>query len=128
MLIMETGFVQLPLVRYDRLILDNMRMMEELDNSVSLDKYNALMEAFDNAITIDSAITIEADYKGDPAVRISVAALADIIIDKFQQSDFADEYQLVDIHKRYPYEIYGLIEKKEDDIDIKAPSDDGDRA
>ena len=119
---METGFVQLPLERYDRLILDNKRMMEELDNSVSLDEYNALMSI------IDEAVVIEANYREEPEVRISISALADIIIDKFQQSGFVDEYEMKDLHKRYPQELYGLIKKKEDNIDIKAQSDDGDRA
>ena len=122
MLIMKAGFVQLPLERYDRLILDNKRMMEELDNSVTLDEYNSLMEIIDNTVIV------EADYRGEPQLRISVAAIADIIKEKFQQSGFADEYQLQELHKKYPQELYGLIKKKEDDIDIKVPSNDEDRA
>jgi len=60
---MKTGFAQLPLERYDELLLENKRMMEELDNSVTLDEYNELKAK------LDSIVKIEAGWNDEPRLK-----------------------------------------------------------
>jgi len=88
---METGFVQLPLERYDELILENKRMMEELDNSVSLDEYNELQEL------LDSIVKIEADWNNEPKLKIDLSKLAARLSERFEQSEFAGKWTMLDL-------------------------------
>jgi len=74
---MKTGFAQLPLERYDELILGKKRMMEELDNIVK----------------------IEADWNNEPMLKIDLSILAARISEKFEQSEFAGKWTMKDISK-----------------------------
>ena len=87
----QTGFVQLPLERYDELILENKRMMEELDNSVSLDEYNELQELLDNIIKIEDS------WNDGPILRIDLSKLAARLNEKFEQSKFAGKWIMKDM-------------------------------
>ena len=88
---MEKGFVQMPLERYDELILENKRMMEELDNSVTLDEYNELLELLDNIVKI------EPDWNNEPRLKIDLRKLAARLSDKFEQSEFAGKWTMLDL-------------------------------
>jgi len=88
---MKTGFAQLPLERYDELILENKRMMEELDNSVSLDEYNELQELLDNIVKIED------NWNDEPILRIDLSKLAARLNEKFEQSKFAGKWTMKDM-------------------------------
>jgi len=88
---MEKGFVQMPLERYDELILENKRMMEELDNSVTLDEYNELLELLDNIVKI------EPDWNDEPRLKINLSKLATILNEKLEQSEFAGKWTMMDL-------------------------------
>lgn len=88
---MDKGFVQMPLARYDELILDNKYMMEELDKSVPLKEYNKLEEL------LDSIVKIETGWDGKPRLKINLSKLAARINNKFKQSEFADKYTMIDL-------------------------------
>lgn len=85
------GFAQLPLERYDELILERKRMMEELDNSVTLDEYNELQELLDNIVKI------EAGWNNEPRLQIDLSGLAARINEKFKQSEFAGKWTMRDL-------------------------------
>ena len=86
---METGFAQLPLERYDELLLENKRMMEELD----------------------SIVKIEADWNGEPRLTIDLSILAARINKKFEQSEFADKWTLKDMsnHEETVWDVFKEI-------------------
>ncbi len=113
MLTMEkfTGFVQMPLERYDELIFDNKYMMEELDNSVSLDEYNALQELLDNIVKI------EPDWNGEPRLRIDLSVLAARLREKFEQSEFAGKWTMSDMsdHKETVWGVFKQIPQEVDE-------------
>ena len=88
---MKTGFVQMPLERYDELMLDNKYMMEELDNSVSLAEYNELQELLDNIIKIED------NWNDGPILRIDLSKLAARLNEKFEQSKFAGKWIMKDM-------------------------------
>ena len=90
-MIMKTGFVQMPLERYDELMLDNKYMMEELDNSVSLAEYNELQELLDNIIKIED------NWNDGPILRIDLSKLAARLNEKFEQSKFAGKWIMKDM-------------------------------
>ena len=85
------GFVQMPLERYDQLILENKKMMEELDNSVTLDEYNELLELLDNIVKI------EPDWNDEPRLKINLSKLATILNEKLEQSEFAGKWTMMDL-------------------------------
>ena len=107
------GFVQMPLERYDELILDNKRMMDELDNSVSLEEYNELQEL------LDSVVKIETDWNDEPRLRIDLSGLAARLNDKFAQSEFAGKWTMKDMskHKETVWDAFEKIEHDEDEED-----------
>jgi len=74
-MIMKTGFVQMPLERYDELMLDNKYMMEELDN----------------------IIKIEDNWNDGPILRIDLSKLAARLNEKFEQSKFAGKWIMKDM-------------------------------
>ena len=88
---MKTGFAQLPLERYDQLILENKKMMEELDNSVTLDEYNELKEL------LDSIVKIETDWNNEPRLKIDLSGLAARLNEKFEQSEFTGKWTMKDM-------------------------------
>jgi hypothetical protein len=96
---MKTGFAQLPLERYDELILGKKRMMEELDNIVK----------------------IEADWNNEPRLKIDLSILAARISEKFEQSEFAGKWTMKDISK-HTETVWGVFEK------IKYDEDEEDQA
>lgn len=104
MLIMKTGFAQLPLERYDELILENKRMMEELDNSVSLDEYNELQELLDNVVKI------EADWNNEPRLKIDLRKLAARLSERFEQSEFAGKWTMKDM-SNHVETIWGVFKE-----------------
>lgn len=112
---MKTGFAQLPLARYDKLILENKRMMEELDNSVTLDEYNALKAK------LDGAVSIRERWDGRPALSINLDALKEIIEEKLLQSEFAGSYILNKLNGKE--EIYGAFKYIEIDPAIEDEED-----
>lgn len=93
-MIMEKGFVQMPLERYDQLILENKRMMDELDNIVK----------------------IEADWNNEPMLKIDLSILAAKIREKFEQSEFAGKWTMADI-SNYKETVWGVFKKIEHDED-----------
>ena len=75
---MEKGFAQVPLERYNQLMLENYRLNMELN----------------------SIVKIEADWNNEPRLRINLNKLAAIINNKFKQSEFADKYTMIDLSNR----------------------------
>jgi len=112
---MEAGFAQLPLERYDQLILDNKRMMEELDNSVALNEYNELKAK------LDGLVSIRKRWDGTPALNINLDALKETIEEKFLQSEFAGNYILNELNSKE--EIYGVFKYIEIDSAIDDEED-----
>jgi len=110
------GFVQMPLERYDEMILDNKRMMEELDNSVSLDEYNKLKAK------LDEVVIIRERWDGKPALDINLKVLKGVINEKFSQSEFADNYILNKLNSKE--EIYSAFKY----IEIDPAIDEEDQA
>lgn len=84
----------MPLERYDQLILENKRMMDELDNIV----------------------TIEADWNNEPMLKIDLSILAARISEKFEQSEFASKWTLKDMSK-YKETVWTVFKKIEHDED-----------
>jgi len=91
---MKTGFAQLPLERYDELLLENKRMMEELDNSVPLKEYNELQELLDNIVKIETG------WNDEPVMIIDFSKLAARLNEKFEQSEFAGKWTMKDLSNR----------------------------
>lgn len=91
---MKKGFVQMPLERYDQLMLENKRMMDVLDNIV----------------------TIEADWNNEPVLKIDLSGLAARIRETFEQSEFAGEWILRDIGKRKEI-VWGVFKQIKHDED-----------
>lgn len=75
---MRNGFVQLPLDKYNEMLLENYRLNMELDNIVK----------------------IEADWNGEPRLKIDLGLLAARINKKFEQSEFAGKWIMVDMSNR----------------------------
>lgn len=111
------GFVQMPLERYDELILENKRMMEELDNSVSLEEYNELQEL------LDSVVKIETDWNDEPRLKIDLSGLAARLNDKFAQSEFAGKWTMNDMSDHVET-IWGAFKE----IPLVADEDEEDQA
>ena len=88
---MKTGFVQLPLERYDELILENKRMMEELDNSVPLKEYNELKAKLDNIVKIETG------WNDEPRLIVNINLLADDLREEFEQSEHTDKWEMRDL-------------------------------
>ena len=91
---MKKGFVQMPLERYNQLILENKRLMDALDNIV----------------------TIEADWENEPSLKIDLSVLAAKINEKFEQSEFTGEWTMEDVSKRKET-VWGVFERIEHDED-----------
>ena len=102
------GFVQMPLERYDQLILENKKMMEELDNSVTLDEYNELKEL------LDSIVKIEAGWNDEPRLKIDFSKLAARLDEKFEQSEFAGKWTMKDLsnHKETVWDVFKEIKQE----------------
>ena len=81
----------MPLERYNQLILENKRLMDALDNSVSLDEYNELQEL------LDSIVKIEADWNNEPRLKIDLSKLAARLSERFEQSEFAGKWTMKDM-------------------------------
>ena len=103
---MKTGFVQLPLERYDELILENKRMMRELYDSVSLEEYNELQELLDSVVKINTA------WKDEPVLTIDLSKLAARLSEKFEQSEFANKWTMKDLsnHKEIVWGVFKKVE------------------
>jgi hypothetical protein len=84
MMTMKTGFVQMPLERYDEL----MRMMNILDNIVK----------------------IEADWNNEPTLKIDFSGLAARLSEKFEQSEFAGKWIMKDMSD-YKETVWGVFKK-----------------
>ncbi len=84
----------MPLERYDQLILENKRMMDELDNIV----------------------TIEADWNNEPMLKIDLSILAARISEKFEQSEYQGMWKLKDMSK-YKETVWTVFKKIEHDED-----------
>lgn len=104
------GFVQMPLERYDELILDNKRMMEELDNSVPLKEYNELQELLDNVAKI------ETDWGNEPRLKIDLSKLAARLNEEFEQSEFAGKWTMMDLSDHVET-IWGAFKKIPQEVD-----------
>jgi len=75
---MEKGFAQVPLERYNQLMLENYRLNMELNNIAK----------------------IETDWNNEPMLKIDLSVLAARISEKFNQSEFADKYTMIDLSNR----------------------------
>ena len=87
-------FVQMPLDKYDQLILENKRMMDKLDKIV----------------------TIKKRWDDRPALYINLDVLKETIKEKFLQSEFAANYILNELDSKE--EIYGAFKYVETDTAI----------
>jgi len=85
---MKKGFVQMPLERYNQLMLENYRLNMELN----------------------SIVKIEADWNDEPVMRIDFSVLAARISEKFEQSEFAGKWTMKDMSKRKET-IWGVFEE-----------------
>lgn len=94
---MKKGFVQMPLERYNQLILENKRLMDALDDIVK----------------------IEADWENEPSLKIDLSVLAARINKKFEQSGFADKWTPKDMskHEETVWDAFKKIEYDEDGED-----------
>ena len=102
----------MPLERYDELILENRRMMEELENSVPMDVHLALTRAIENSFRIID------DYKGEPLLQFDYKNFLSIVEDLLAKSKYAGKYRVKDANSLYEEIIYGVFEKiPEDDED-----------
>jgi len=81
---MKTGFAQVPLERYDELI----RMMDEFNNIVK----------------------IEADWNGEPTLKIDLSKLATRLNEKFEQSEFAGKWIMKDMSE-HKETVWGVFKK-----------------
>ena len=84
MMTMEKGFAQVPLERYDELI----RIMDEFNNIAK----------------------IEADWNGEPALKIDLSKLAARLNEKFEQSEFAGKWIMKDMSD-YKETVWGVFKK-----------------
>ncbi len=111
---MNTGYAQIPLERYDELILENKRMMEELDNSVPLEDYIKLKELLDNIVKI------ETDWNDAPRMQIDLSGLAASLSERFEQSEFAGKWTMKDLssHKETVWDVFE--KKPQEAIDDQA--------
>ena len=91
---MEAGFVQMPLERYDELILENKYMMEELDDSVPLAEYNKLKELLDNVVRI------EPNWNNEPRLVVNIGLLSDVLVREFEQTEFTGKWLMKDLSGR----------------------------
>lgn len=91
---MKTSFVQLPLDKYNEMLLENYKLNMELD----------------------SIVKIEADWHGEPRLTIDLSILAARINKKFEQSEFTDKWTLKDISK-YKETVWDAFKKIEYDED-----------
>ena len=91
---MKAGFVQLPLDKYNEILLENYKLNMELD----------------------SIVKVEADWKGEPRLTIDLSILAARISKKFEQSEFTDKWTLKDMskHKEAIWDVFKEIEYDED--------------
>ena len=85
---MKKGFVQMPLERYNQLILENKRLMDELD----------------------SIVKIETEWNDEPVLKIDFSVLAARLSDKFKQSGFADKWTMKDMSK-HKETVWGVFNK-----------------
>jgi len=94
---MKTSFVQLPLDKYNEMLLENYRLNMELD----------------------SIVKIEAGWNGEPRLTIDLSILAARISKKFEQSEFTDKWTLKDMskHEETVWDAFKKIEYDEDGED-----------
>ena len=94
---MKTSFVQLPLDKYNEILLENYKLNMELD----------------------SVVKIEADWNGEPRLTIDLSILAARINKKFEQSEFTDKWTLKDMskHQETVWDAFKKIEYDEDGED-----------
>ncbi len=107
---MKKGFVQMPLERYDELILDNKYMMEELDKSVPLEEYNKLKELLANIAKI------ETNWNGEPRLIVNINLLADDLREEFEQSEFAGKWTMRDLSDHVET-IWGVFKEIPQEVD-----------
>ena len=104
------GFVQMPLERYDELLLGNRSLMEELDNSVPLKEYNDLQEL------LDDVVKIETDWNNEPRLKIDLRKLAARLSERFEQSEFAGKWTMMDISDHVET-IWGAFKEIPQEVD-----------
>ena len=111
---MKTGFVQLPLERYDQLILENYRLNTELNSSVPLDDYNKLKEQLANIVKIETS------WNGEPRLIVNINLLADDLREKFEQSEHTDKWEMKDLSNKTVTIWDTFTEKPQEAIDDQA--------
>lgn len=109
---MRTGTAQLPLERYDELILENYRLSTELENSVPMDVHLALTQA------IESSFRVEDAYREEPVLKFDYKNFLNIIEDLLAETKYAGKYRVRDADRLFAEAIYGVFERiPEDDED-----------
>ena len=109
---MKKGFVQIPIDRYDQLILENYRLSTELENSVPMAEHLALTQA------IESSFRIESDYRDEPVLKFDYRNFLNIIDDLLAETKYAGKYRVRDANSLHAEIIFGIFEKiSEDDED-----------
>jgi hypothetical protein len=94
MMIMEKGFAQVPLERYDELI--------------------ALAQA------IKSSFKIEGDYRNEPALKFDYRNFLNIIEGILAETRYAGTYKVRDADSLYPEIIFGVFERISEDEENQA--------
>ena len=89
---MKKGFVQMPLERYDQLMLENKRLMDALDNIVE----------------------IKANWNDEPMLIIDLSVLAAKISEKLEQSEFAGKWTMNDMSE-HKETVWGAFKKIDSD-------------
>ena len=85
---MKTGFVQMPLEKYDELM--------------------ALTQA------IKSSFKIEGDYRDEPALKFDYRNFLNIIENVLTETKYAGKYRVRDANSLYPEIIFGVFERIEE--------------
>ena len=90
----KTGFVQMPLERYDELLV--------------------LTQA------IKSSFRIKEDYKGDPALKFEFKNFLNIIEDLLAETKYAGKYRVKDANRLYAETIFDVFERISEDEENQA--------
>lgn len=97
---MEKGFAQVPLERYDELLLENYKLNTE---------HLALKQA------IESSFRIEDDYRDEPLLKFDCKNFLNIIENLLAKTKYAGKYRVRNADRLYAEIIYGVFERTPED-------------
>lgn len=79
-----------------------------------LERYDELMRMMN---ALDNIVTIEADWNNEPMLKIDLSGLAARLSEKFEQSEFANEWTMKDLSNRKEI-VWDMFEKIEQETVI----------